>query len=97
MSTNKPSRGTKAGRVPCRRNPVARSSLLRKGGPHERSAGGKRHRTRLSVHEAIEEWLETEEAQEGREGETGSCGSPFCVCRGSATFEAAAVRCLNFQ
>lgn len=97
MSNNRPLKDGQARRTPSVRNPVARSPLLRKGGPHERSTGGKRRRARLLIHDAIEEWLETEEAQERWERETGSCGSPFCVCRGSAAFEAAAVLCLNLR
>jgi hypothetical protein len=46
---------------------VARSPLLRKGGPHERAASGKRHRARVSTHEAIEEWLENRQEEETRE------------------------------
>ncbi len=40
------------------RNPVARSPLLRKGGPHTRSKTGQRVRTRLSTRYAIDDWYD---------------------------------------
>lgn len=43
---------------PVIRNPVARSPLLRKGGPHTRSKTGQRVNARLSTRDAMDEWLE---------------------------------------
>ncbi len=43
------------------RNPIARSPLLRKGGPHIRSKTGQRVRSRLSTYSAFDEWLEERE------------------------------------
>lgn len=77
MSDNKPSKGGGAGRVRRPGNPVARSPLLRKGGVHERSAGGQRARARLSTLTALEEWLEEREEAHGREQEEGGFGPPF--------------------
>ncbi len=71
MSDNNHSRGANARRPHAIRNPVARSPLLRKGGLHERAAGGKRHRVRVSTHEAIEEWLENREEAEAWESDNG--------------------------
>ncbi len=54
------------------RNPVARSPLLRKGGPHVKSKTGQRVQTRLSTNLAIEQWQEElEEANHNQEQETG--------------------------
>ena len=93
--TNRPLRGGKAKRSASLRNSVARSPLLRKGGPHETSTGGKRHRGRLLTHEAIEEWLELEETWEERE--TGSHGSPFLHLPGNSRRKSAAVLRMNLQ
>ena len=55
------------------RNPVARSPLLRKGGPHVKSKTGQRVRSRLSTYSAIDEWREelgeNNRAQEQENGE----------------------------
>lgn len=53
------------------RNPVARSPLLRKGGPHIESKTGQRVQTRLSTHSAIDEWLDEleENSQRQKNGE----------------------------
>lgn len=80
MSSNNHSRDAKARRPNGIGNPVARSPLLRKGGPHERSAGAKRHRARLSTQEAIEEWLEEREEAQAKERNNGEPGSPFLFC-----------------
>jgi hypothetical protein len=56
---------------------VARSPLLRKGGAHQRSTGAERQRQRLSLDDAIEEWLETRDEASSEERETGGSGSPF--------------------
>jgi hypothetical protein len=53
-----------------RRNPVARSPLLRKGGAHVKSKTGQRVRARLSTHDAIFEWLDdVERTEEQKDGE----------------------------
>ena len=41
-----------------RRNPIARSPLLRKGGAHVKSKTGQRVRARLTTQNAIDEWQE---------------------------------------
>ena len=41
--------------VPKPRNPVARSPLLGKGGPHEKSASAKRQRARAELVKALRE------------------------------------------
>lgn len=38
------------------RNPVARSPLLRKGGPHQTSRSGERQQQRHAVQDAWDEW-----------------------------------------
>jgi hypothetical protein len=76
MSEEKHSRSDSARRAHCG-NPVARSPLLRKGGAHERSTGGKRHLARLSTYDAIEEWLEMQEAEAPEVREKGSGSAPF--------------------
>ncbi len=59
------------------RNPVARSPLLRKGGPHIKSKTGQRVRTRLSTNSAIDEWFDEFEDDNEKEENKGSIGSPF--------------------
>lgn len=39
------------------RNPVARSPILRKGGPHTKSKTGQRVKARLSTTDALDEWF----------------------------------------
>ena len=59
------------------RNPVARSPLLRKSGPHVKSKTGQRVRARLSTHSAIDEWLEElGEDNRTREQENGEHALP---------------------
>jgi hypothetical protein len=77
MTDNNSSNRRRAGRPRTIGNPVARSPLLRKGGPHERSASGQRARQRLSTGDAIEEWLAEREAEQYAEDEKGSGSSPF--------------------
>ncbi len=54
-----------------RRNPVACSPLLRKGGAHVKSKSGQRIRARLSTHSAVDEWLDELESrkEEKKNGE----------------------------
>lgn len=40
------------------RNPVARSPLLRKGGPHQRSRSGERHEMHQGIRAELEDWLD---------------------------------------
>ncbi len=58
-------------------NPVAKSPLLRKGGAHERSAGGKRQRNRQAIRDALDEWIWLENATSGDVDENGEQSSPF--------------------
>ncbi len=52
------------------RNPVARSPLLRKGGPHIKSTTGQRQQTRQSTQNMVDEWLdELDELQQEENGE----------------------------
>lgn len=45
--------------MPERRNPVVRTgAILRKGGVHTKSVSGQRHRQKLRVDDAIDEWYE---------------------------------------
>lgn len=45
--------------MPERRNPVVRAgAILRKGGAHTKSVSGQRHRQRLRVDDAIDEWYD---------------------------------------
>ena len=58
--------------MPKRRNPVALSPLLRKGGAHVKSKTGQRVRTRLATQNAIDDWWEElndsqEEQQNGEQ------------------------------
>lgn len=48
-------RARKLPRPPRQRNPVARSPLLGKGGPHERPASGKRQQGKREVERALED------------------------------------------
>jgi hypothetical protein len=48
-------RARKLPRPPRQRNPVARSPLLGKGGPHERSPSAKRQRAKRELARAIED------------------------------------------
>jgi hypothetical protein len=77
MTEDNHSRRNTARRPRVRGNPVARSPLLRKGGAHQRSTGAERQRQRLSLDDAIEEWLETRDEASSEERETGGSGSPF--------------------
>lgn len=43
------------------RNPVARSPLLRKGGPHQKSKTGNRVKARISINSIVDEWIEEQE------------------------------------
>lgn len=46
--------------MPERRNPVVRAgAILRKGGVHTKSVTGQRHRQKLRVDDAIDEWYDT--------------------------------------
>jgi len=45
--------------MPERRNPVVRTgAILRKGGVHTKSVSGQRHRQRIRIDDAIDEWFE---------------------------------------
>ena len=45
--------------MPERRNPVVRAgAILRKGGVHTKSVSGQRHRQRLRIDDAVDEWYE---------------------------------------
>lgn len=45
--------------MPERRNPVVRAgAILRKGGAHTKSVSGQRHRQKLRVDDAIDDWYE---------------------------------------
>lgn len=44
--------------IPRRRNPVARSPLLRKGGVHEKSKSAKRQQQKLSDNHLLDDWRE---------------------------------------
>jgi hypothetical protein len=45
------------------RNPVARSPLLRKGGPHQRSRSGERHQMHQALEAELDEWLDERETE----------------------------------
>ena len=64
-----------------RRNPIARSPLLRKGGAHVKSKTGQRVRARLTTQDAIDEWREETETQQ-KEQNNGEHKLPdlFVVC-----------------
>lgn len=49
-------RARKLPKPPRQRNPVARSPLLGKGGPHERSASAKRQQAMRELKRAIDEF-----------------------------------------
>ena len=53
------------------RNPVARSPLLRKGGPHQQSKTGQRVQTRISTQSLAEEWLDERDDLHQEEGVIG--------------------------
>lgn len=60
------------------RNPVARSPLLRKGGPHQRSRSGERQQTHQALEAELDEWLdEREEQWEDGEPVSKGTGSSF--------------------
>ena len=44
--------------MPTRRNPIARSPLLRKGGAHTSTASGQRQRRQQQVQDEIHEWMD---------------------------------------
>jgi len=46
-----------------RRNPVARSPLMRKGGAHVKSKTGQRTKNRQSTLYAVDEWYEEQDDQ----------------------------------
>ncbi len=48
-------RARKLPRPPRQRNPVARSPLLGKGGPHERSASGRRQQAKRELARALKD------------------------------------------
>jgi len=47
--------------MPAQRNYVARSPIMRKGGPHIKSKTGQRVRQRLQLGDSLDEWYETNE------------------------------------
>ena len=50
--------------MPRRRNPIARSPLLRKGGVHKKSKTGQRVRARLTTRDAMDEWQEENQEEQ---------------------------------
>ena len=44
--------------IPRRRNPVARSPLLRKGGVHEKNTSAKRQQQKLNDNRLLDDWRE---------------------------------------
>lgn len=66
--------------MPRRRNPVALSPLLRKGGAHVKSKTGQRVRTRLATQNAIDEWRE-EYQDEEKEQQNGEHKLPDSILR----------------
>ena len=44
--------------IPKRRNPVARSPLLRKGGAHQKAKSAVRQQQKLSNHSLLDDWRE---------------------------------------
>jgi hypothetical protein len=77
MTDNNRSNAGQARRRRTGGNPVARSPLMRKGGPHERSSSVQRQQSRLALYDELEEWFETLGEDKVEESETGGVGSPF--------------------
>jgi len=50
-------------------NPVARSPLLRKGGPHQRAISGERARARLALRRQLDQCLGSGVGQHGKTGD----------------------------
>ena len=50
------------------RNPVARSPLLRKGGPHQRSRSGERRQLQQALDAELDAWFDESEERQGQAG-----------------------------
>jgi hypothetical protein len=64
------------------RNPVARSPLLRKSGPHQRSRSGERQGLQNALDAELDDWLEEREEQGRQVGEPVSKGTGSSFCAG---------------
>lgn len=51
------------------RNPVARSPLLRKGGPHQQNRSGVRHHLRQALEAELDRWREEAEESDQQSDE----------------------------
>lgn len=59
------------------RNPVARSPLLRKGGPHQRSRSSERREQRLELEAALDSWWDEEDIESQDPGPGLESPAPF--------------------